>query len=665
MVQGRAVCVIVISVLIVVGGLDFALTPGHFRAEMVGTDSVAPLAPAAGHPSPATSPFDGVVSAIAFDPANGDVYVAYLDSSNVTIINGETGSILKTLTVGLDPDALAVDGTSGDVYVANSGSANVSVVSGTTNTVSTTVPVGDGPCAIAVDGVDGDVYVANFYSGNVSVLDSSTHLDIGSVAVGASVDSLAVDAANGDIYAGDYAGNYFVTVIDGASNSILTTIPDPGGQPWSLAVDLGNGEIYMPLNNTGEVAVVDGETNQLTSTIAVGSTPRALAVDSVNGDLYVANLYSDNVSVISGQSNLVVATIPVGDFPTAVAVDAGTGYVYVVNQDSNNVTIIDGATNTILRSVPTGSQPSAEVVDSPAGKVFVSDYGSSDVSVIGASPESLYNVSFSETGLRSGTEWSATFDGTVETTLASSITFASITNGTHAYLLQSEGSYRVSGLAPAGSITVHGASLTESVIFVRGMTYSIVLHELGLASGTHWCVTIGSTLCSTTDKVVFKHLTPGTYTYSVLSVGTFTTLVKLAGEAVPASGSNTISHGETFQVRYDSAVTFTESGLPGGTMWKVTAGGSAVTSTSTTIVLYLRNGTYTFAVGHVVGFAASPASGRITESGSPRGESIVFATHGFAPANLTAESDSVRHVSRTILSARVISRFWFKSPNLD
>lgn len=351
---------------------------------------------------PSVMPVAAFVTAMAFDASNGDVYVANWDSTNVTVINGTTGSVVAEVAVGLNPEAITVDAATGSIYVANSGSGNVSVISGTTNTVSATIIVGTSPCALAVDAANGDVYVANFGSGNVSVISDTSETVVASISVATSADVLGVDVANGYVYVGNYQGANWLNVVNGATNTAVGTVPIYGGTTWSLAVDPGNGEIYVPINGSGRVAIVDGATDQEVSTITVGGAPRALAVDPVNDEVYIANLGTANVSVVSGTTNAVIATIPVGLQPTVVAVDTVTNDIYVANRGSNNVTVINGSSNTIVDSISTGSEPGAIAIDPVSGEVFVSNYGSSNVSVIASKPPSI-QASFTESNVHSGT----------------------------------------------------------------------------------------------------------------------------------------------------------------------------------------------------------------------------------------------------------------------
>jgi len=264
------------------------------------------------------------------------------------------------------------------------------------------------------------------------------------------------------------------------------------------------------------------------------------------------------------------------------------------------------------------------VPPSPTGSVLVNG-----APVTTPIPFSLvtYSLTFTESGLPTGAHakpWSVAVDGAVQSSVSTSIVFQ-VGNGTHSYLVKGPYGWRVSSiLPPAGSIVVTGASAGQDVLFLHGSTPSLSFHELGLAAGTRWCVTVGALLCSTTSRIVSKNLTPGTYNYAIQPITALTTLVKFAGGSVAPTGSVALIHGATFQVRFAYAVTFTESGLPISTSWEVSAGGQKVPSTSTHITLYLINGTYTFHVTKVTGYNASPNSGGIRVMGAPISVSVRF-----------------------------------------
>jgi len=71
-------------------------------------------------------------------------------------------------------------------------------------------------------------------------------------------------------------------------------------------------------------------------------------------------------------------------------------------------------------------------------------------------------------------------------------------------------------------------------------------------------------------------------------------------------------------------VTFTETGLTAGAKWKVTVGKKTISSTTSSIVFNLPNGSYTFTVHAPKGTTATPSTGPLTVAGAPVSQPISF-----------------------------------------
>ena len=128
----------------------------------------------------------------------------------------------------------------------------------------------------------------------------------------------------------------------------------------------------------------------------------------------------------------------------------------------------------------------------------------------GKTQTTKYNVTFTESGLPSGSSWSVTFNGTTESSTTDTIIF-SVPNGSYSYTVSSVSGYSVS--RASGSISVKGVAISTTVTFSR--LYSVTFTESGLPSGTSWFVTLnGSKQSSTSSTITFSE-TNGTYTYTV------------------------------------------------------------------------------------------------------------------------------------------------------
>ena len=280
-------------------------------------------------------------------------------------------SVIATIPVGGLPLYLALDTINGNLYVPNHEDNTVSVISGQTNSViGNPIAVRDTPLGIAFDSTNGNLYVANDADNTVSVISGQTNTVIGNpIPVGQAPFGIAFDSTNNNLYVASYGDNT-VSVISGQTNTVVDSIKSIGnGHPYSIAFDSTNGNLYV-VNYAGynhdsvgnTVSVISGQTNTVVGDpIPVGTDPHGIAFDSTNNNLYVTN-YSDNtVSVISGQSNSVVGNpIAVGTNPYGIAFDSANSNIYETNSGINTVSVISTTHSTTLTlnaiaNVPSGT----------------------------------------------------------------------------------------------------------------------------------------------------------------------------------------------------------------------------------------------------------------------------------------------------------------------
>lgn len=101
-----------------------------------------------------------------YDPTNGHVYVA--GGNQIYVINGATNTLLSNISFAsqVGTTNIAYDSANGYLYVSDYNTNAVSVINGSTDQVLGSIAVGSEPDAIAYDNTNGDIYVGNDMGGN-------------------------------------------------------------------------------------------------------------------------------------------------------------------------------------------------------------------------------------------------------------------------------------------------------------------------------------------------------------------------------------------------------------------------------------------------------------------------------------------------------------------
>ncbi|WP_224789197.1 beta-propeller fold lactonase family protein [Pseudomonas fluorescens] len=263
------------------------------------------------------------------------------------------------------------------------GSYSLSATSGAqvanaTVTVTERGPVGSIPVtssygiAVSPDGTR--VYVGN---DRVSVIDTATNQVLTHIPVGSGSVGIAFSPDGTRAYASNQA-IHRVCVIDTTTNEVVTNIP--ANTPTGIAVSPDGSRIYVSNYGSHTVSVIDTATHQVL-TIPVGNNPWGVAISPDGTRTYVCGRNSRRVSVIDTATNRVLTNIP-ANVPVGVAVSPDGTRVYVSNQGSHTVSVIDTATNQVLTNILVGNNPYGIAVSQDGSRAYVSNYDSDTVSVI-------------------------------------------------------------------------------------------------------------------------------------------------------------------------------------------------------------------------------------------------------------------------------------------
>ncbi|MGC1839100.1 MAG: YncE family protein, partial [Candidatus Acidiferrales bacterium] len=271
--------------------------------------------------------------------------------------------------------------------------------------------------------------------------------------------------------------------------------------------------------------------------------------------------------------------VPVGSNPESATYDAATDQTFVANSGSDNVSVINDRSNRVVATVAVGNGPQATTYDPVADEVIVGNGGSNDVSVINGTTDLVA--------------------GTVPT-----------------------GNHPIAAVYDAGTGAVDIANYGEGTVSELEFptTYAVTFTETGLPVGTAWSVTLNGTWASSnTTEIAFAEPN-GTYAYSIAPIPGFTTTAP-AGSAMVRGSPISVPVLWTVSVY---TITFTEKGLPAGSLWWVNvSGGRSGSATSNAVTVAEPNGSYTYTVTTVAGSFLAPGGGFAVD-GAPLGESVTF-----------------------------------------
>jgi YVTN family beta-propeller protein len=376
---------------------------------------------------------------VAYDPANGYVYVANRFNDTVSVL--EQTTVVATVKVGSQPMGVVYDPADQLIYVSNYGSDSLSLISGKAVTGSLGGSPFNGPCLMAYDPADQEVYVPNVGGTGVVVINGTTVAgtvptgqyplaavydplnqavyvsnDASAANGGSSVtvvhgmtvvatitgrfsnpSGLAYDPRNGYVYVGNKnisaPGGSFVTVLDNLS--IVGTVP-VGPELWGLTYDPANGLVYASMNDVDEgaptthangLAAIRG--TAVVGYLPVGEEPYGSAYDAASGLLYAANGESGTVSVIAAsgtnatpapEAGTTLANVPLGGEPYGSAYDAANGWVYVANRLNDTVSVLNGTA--VVGTVKVGQGPLGVVYDPADQLVYVANSLSDNLTVL-------------------------------------------------------------------------------------------------------------------------------------------------------------------------------------------------------------------------------------------------------------------------------------------
>jgi len=429
-----------------------------------------------------------------------------------------------------------------------------------------------------------------------------------------------------------------------ASPTYLVSSVGVGSGPIAAVYDAGDGNVYVPNENSASVSVIGGTTaigsarlGPLRGALVVGgiqALPQTAVDDTRSGLIYVPNAESDNLSVLIGTD--LIASLPLGggigsdpEGGAVAAYDDWNGYVYVANAVTGNVSVV--ADTALLTNISVGGSPQTVTYDPSDGFVYVTNGFPQGVDVIdGTALVGTLNLS--------AVPNSAAYDGAngyvyvpadvggpgngYVSVIQGSTSLASVTVGNDPAFAACDSANGDVYVTNSGSGTVSVLNGTSLVATIRvGSGPDHVTYDPG--NGLVYVSNFGGSNVSVISGSTVVGIVPVGNSPEGATVDPVTDRLY-----VPNFGSGSVS---VFSGGYP--VVFSERGLPNGTRWSVTFDGRSASGTGPLTFPGTLNGSHRFAVGPLAGYNATPANGSLTVQGPGSSLSILFQALPPAPGH--------------------------------
>ena len=210
---------------------------------------------------------------------------------------------------------------------------------------------------------------SNFNPRALHIIDLSTRMLKQTIGIANSFVGVAFSPGGDRIYVGGGASND-VKIFRAAPDGTFAadgTIAIAGAAPSGLTLDASGSRLYVALNMTHQVAVIDTATRTILSRVPVGIYPYTAVVSADGSKVYASNWGGK----VPGPTDFTDGMFP-------VVVDQRTGIPV-----TGTVSVIDTATNTVARTIDVGLHPTG-MASSPRGdRVYVTNANSDTVQLAG------------------------------------------------------------------------------------------------------------------------------------------------------------------------------------------------------------------------------------------------------------------------------------------
>jgi PQQ-dependent catabolism-associated beta-propeller protein len=254
------------------------------------------------------------------------LYICTSDADHIEVLDLASLTVTRVLPSNPDPEYMAMTHDGKTLYVANEDNSQVSVLDIASSQITSEIEVGVEPEGMAVSPDDKTVVCTSETTSMVHFIDVATHKVVASVLVGTRPRFAVFTKDGSQVWvSSEVAGT--VAIIDAASHKVLHTIhfdlpevPKASIQAVGINLTADGTKAFIDLGPANRVAVVDPKTFDVQKYLLVGQRVWHGDFSPDQKLLYTANGLSNDMSVIDVDALTVTQSVPVGQSPWGIVV---------------------------------------------------------------------------------------------------------------------------------------------------------------------------------------------------------------------------------------------------------------------------------------------------------------------------------------------------------
>ncbi|MCW5966151.1 MAG: beta-propeller fold lactonase family protein [Bryobacterales bacterium] len=141
------------------------------------------------------------------------------------------------------------------------------------------------------------------------------------------------------------------------AEAVLAHLQNTYKSPSRLAFRPSSSELWVTLEGSGSIAILDATARKKIDEIRIGNAPCDVAFTPDGALAFVSNREDDTVSVIDASLRKVTTTLPTGDEPHGVLADREGKHLYILNTSSDDIGVYDISTLSRVKTLSAGRGP--------------------------------------------------------------------------------------------------------------------------------------------------------------------------------------------------------------------------------------------------------------------------------------------------------------------